>query len=72
MAKKEEKVLEKRVVRLTKIGETLTQFTLKDEESGVQIRVPKETKNIPPKSIMIGTSDVTEDVKKFVEGLKKK
>jgi len=59
------------MVKLSKIGETLTQFILKDEESGLLIRVPKEAKNIPEKSIIIGTDDVTDDVKKFVEGLKK-
>jgi len=58
-------------LKLKKIGETLTQFVLKDEESGLLIRVPKESKNIPPKSIIIGTADVTGDVKKFVRGLKK-
>jgi len=59
-------------VKLVKVGETPTQFVLKDEDTGILIRVPKDAKAIPKGSVVIGTEDVTKDVKAFVRKLARK
>jgi len=56
---------------LEKVEESANMISLLHSDSNQIIRVPKDPKNIPDKSIIIGTTDITSEVKKLVKKLVK-
>jgi len=59
------------VAKFELVGKSPNQFILKEVESGVIVRVPKDPGKIPAKSVLIGTEDLTGEVKKMVAKLAK-